>query len=66
MKTDYEKTGKLYAKLDAYVIENPPYNEHSFYLGSSCQFKTMKGYLSWLKAQSKFMGLVLKIRKGEP
>jgi len=39
--TDYYKTGKLYPKLDAYMMDNGHYVS---YLGSSCQFKNAKNY----------------------
>lgn len=51
IKSDYELTGKLYDKLDAYLISHRPESEGVYiYMGSSCQFKTMKKYKALLLA----------------
>jgi hypothetical protein len=61
IKSDYQVTGKLYPKLDAYAVYHHP--DRLFYLGSSCQFKTQKNYKKWLRCQPQFAELVLCIEK---
>lgn len=65
MQTDYYKTGKLYHKLDAYMISNRPESKGTeIYWGSSNQFKTQKAYKAWLLSQKDWTHLTFKIRKG--
>lgn len=54
MQTDYQTTGKLYPKLEAYIEGNctqaMPYPEHLYYFGSSIQFRTCKGFKAYLES----------------
>jgi hypothetical protein len=66
MRSDYQESGKLYSKLDAYMVSQ---RQESFgaeiYWGSSNQFKTQKKYKQWLVSQPDWNHLTFKIRKGE-
>ena len=63
---DTVKKGELYQKLDALMISQRPESKGvAIYLGSSNQFRTMKGYKDWLMAQPAYSHLKLKIVKGE-
>ena len=62
MQSDSYFTGKLYPKLDAYFKNN---EGDWFYLGSSCQFRTMKRYKQWLCEYKTYAHGNLKIVKGE-
>jgi hypothetical protein len=66
MKSDYQETGKLYPKLDAYMFY---FDEEAYpaldYLGSSCQFKTQKKYYAWLKQQDEYKHLPIRIKRAE-
>jgi len=62
-KTDTAKTGKLYPKLDA-LIKNPM-GEYE-YFGSSCQFRTQKGFKEYLlNCIEAPLDKYIKIVKGE-
>lgn len=55
-RTDYEKTGKLYRKIDAYIQNKEGKWD---YFASSKQWKTVKGFLESLRSQypkHKFKG----------
>ncbi len=59
-------TGKLYDKLDAYMIsQRPESKDEMIYWGSSNQFKTRKNYKTWLLAQKAWEHLTFKIVRGE-
>lgn len=62
MQTDTYFTGKLYAKLDALFITD---DGHTFYIGSSNQFRTQKRYKQWLCEIKNYDHGTLKIVKGE-
>lgn len=52
MKSDYQETGRLYSKLDSYMVSQRKESEGAeIYWGSSCQFKTQKKYKAWLLLQ---------------
>jgi hypothetical protein len=64
-RSDYQKTGKLYPRLDSYmVLQRDEYKGAEVYMGSSCQFKTQRGYKAWLLARSEFSKFNIKIMKG--
>jgi hypothetical protein len=64
--SDYYKTGKLYKKLDSYMISKRGESFGSeIYWGSSNQFKTQKKYKQWLLSQNDWNHLTFKIKKGE-
>lgn len=66
METDYQKTGKLYKKLDSFMVSQRRESKGSeIYWGSSNQFKTQKSYKKWLLNQSEWAHLTFKIRKGQ-
>ena len=52
--TDYQITGKLYKKLDAFIEGNGsqamPRPQSLYYFGSSIQFKTCKSFREYLSA----------------
>jgi hypothetical protein len=60
MKTDYEKTGKLYAKLEAYTKGNAsqamPDTAALYYFCSTVQFKTCKSFKAFLEQRHKGHG----------
>ncbi len=56
IKSDYETTGKLYPKLHAYDANND-----DVWLTTTCQFKTMKKFKSYLA--DVFPGVDIKIEK---
>lgn len=65
-KSDYQKTGKLYPKLDSYMLSDSGVSKGNWlYMGNSCQFKSMKAYRHWLLLQPKYAHLTIKIMKGE-
>jgi hypothetical protein len=65
-QTDTYISGKLYPKLDAFMISQRPESKGVLiYWGSSCQFKTMKAYKSWLLNQEKWSHLTFNIRRAE-
>lgn len=57
MKTDYEETGKLYKKLEAYTKGNAsqamPDSSALYYFGSTVQFKTCKSFKAFLEQGHK-------------
>lgn len=64
--SDTHITGKLYKKLDAYMISQRPESKDAMiYWGSSNQFKTQKSYRAWLLKQDNWTHLTFKIVKGE-
>lgn len=64
MHSDTYATGKLYAKLDAYV-QNGKGNEF-FYLSSSNQFKTQRRFKAWLRERHSFRDdAIITIVKGD-
>lgn len=64
MKSDYEKTGNLYDKLDAYaILRREESRGVKVYAGSSCQFKTAKAYKTWLEIG--WPGLVFVVEKSQ-
>lgn len=67
MKTDYQETGKLYRKLEAYTKGNAsqamPDSSAFYYFGSSVQFKTCKSFKAYLEAKHK--GHVFKVQRGQ-
>lgn len=66
LKSDYQMTGKLYQKLDSYMVSQRMESQGvEIYWGSSNQFKTQKAYKAWLLAQPDWTHLTFKIRKGE-
>lgn len=66
MKSDYERTGKLYPKLDSYMISKRPESVGvEVYWGSSNQFATHKAYKSWLTTREGWEHLNFRIKKGE-
>jgi hypothetical protein len=66
LETDTYKTGKLYDKLDSYMVSQRPESKGvAIYWGSSNQFKTAKAYKSWLLSQSDWSHLTFKIVKGD-
>ena len=66
METDYYNTGKLYGKLDAYMVSKRKESLGSeIYWGSSNQFKTQRKYKEWLLSQKDWSHLTFKIKKGE-
>ena len=59
-------SGKLYKKLDSYMISQRPESKGvMIYLGSSNQFKTQKSFKDWLLKQDGWSHLTFKIVKGE-
>lgn len=60
MNTDYETTGKLYPKLEAYTKGNAsqamPDTAALYYFGSTVQFKTCKGFKAFLEQRHKGHG----------
>lgn len=66
MQSDFHKTGKLYHKLDSYMVSQRMESKGvEIYWGSSCQFKTQKAYKNWLTAQANWSHLTFKIVRGE-
>lgn len=66
IRTDYQVSGKLYPKLDSYMISQRLESYGSeIYWGSSNQFKTQKAYKAWLLKQPDWSHLKFKIVKGE-
>ena len=67
MKTDYQTTGKTYRKLDAFIEGNcsqqMPYPENLYYFGSSIQFKTCKGFKSYLQAKYPGKRIAVSVAK---
>lgn len=57
MKTDFQETGKLYRKLDAYTKGNAsqamPDSSALYYFGSSIQFKSCRSFRAFLEAKHK-------------
>lgn len=57
MKTDYQLTGKLYKRLEAFTRGNcsqeMPNPAHWYYFGTSEQFKTCKSFVAYLEAKHK-------------
>jgi hypothetical protein len=57
MKTDYETTGKLYKKLEAYTKGNAsqamPDSSALYYFGTSVQFKSCKSFKAFLEQKHK-------------
>ena len=55
MKTDYQVTGKLYKRIDAFTLGNcsqeMPNPKHWYCFGTSEQFKTCKSFVAYLKAK---------------
>lgn len=65
IQSDYYKTGKLYQKLDSYMVSQRIESKGTeIYWGSSNQFKTQKAYRNWLLSQENWKHLTFKIRKG--
>ncbi len=66
MRSDTNMTGKLYPKLDSYMISQRPESKGvMIYCGSSNRFKTQKAYKAWLLNQDRWKHLTFKIVKGE-
>lgn len=66
MKTDTYMTGKLYKKLDSYMISQRKESKGALiYWGSSNQFRTQKAYKAWLLNQKEWAHLTFKIVRGE-
>lgn len=65
MQSDFEKTGRLYPKLEAYKYgivpggRTPGWN----YFGSTAQFKTCKNFVAFLA--DKYPGEKFKAHKAE-
>ena len=57
MKTDYQITGKLYKKLEAFTRGNcsqeMPNQKNWYYFGTSEQFKTCKSFVAYLQEKHK-------------
>lgn len=58
LKTDFDLTGKLYTKLDSYVLcDTPsqlmPESGVYYYFGSSIMFKTCKNFKQFLENKHK-------------
>lgn len=57
MKTDYQITGKLYKRLEAFTLGNctqsMPDPHNWYYFGSSEQFKSCKSFVEYLKEKHK-------------
>lgn len=68
MKTDYQKTGKIYPAIDAFTRGNcsqaMPSPKKWYYFGTSEQFKTCKGFAAYLSA--KHSGHLFKASKAKP
>lgn len=63
-KTDYWETGKLYPKLNAYILLGEGgLNEEYIYVFSSCQFRTQKRFKEYVS--TKYPRHKIKIEKGE-
>lgn len=62
MQSDSYFTGKLYPKLSAYFKNN---DGIWFYVGSSCQFRTMRRYKQWLNEYTPYAHGSLKIVREE-
>ncbi len=66
VQSDYQLTGKLYPKLDSYMVLQRKESEGiEVYLGSSNQFKTQKKYRDWILSQPQWSHLKIKIMRGE-
>ncbi len=67
MKTDYEITGKLYPKLEAFTRGNAsqamPDSSALYYFGSSVQFKTCKSFKAFL--EKRHQGHAFKVQRGQ-
>ena len=64
-QTDTYISGKLYDKLDAYMVsQRPESRDCIIYWGSSNQFKTQRSYKKWLLGQKNWSHLTFKIMKG--
>lgn len=67
MKTDYQTSGKLYKKLDAYTLGNcsqaMPNPKEFYYFGSSEQFKSCKNFKAFLEI--KYPNAKFKVINGE-
>jgi len=59
-------TGRLYPKLDSYMVsQRPECKGVKIYMGSSCQFRTQKAYREWLYAQPNNAHLKIIVCRGE-
>lgn len=70
MRSDFERTGRLYPKLDAYSVihlMDAPVDEDvkEIYLASSNQWATQKAFKEFMQQQPEFLGLNIKIRKAK-
>ena len=67
MHSDTYATGRLYNKLDAYLISARPESRGvAIYFGSSCQFRTKESYERWLRKRhsiAEFSRLVIRRSK---
>ncbi len=62
MQSDTYFTGKLYPKLDALLLNS---EGEIVYVGSSCQFRTMRRYKQWLCEYKNYCHGDLKIVRGK-
>ena len=59
-------TGKLYPKLDSYVVlQRKECKGSMVYFGSSNQFKTQKAYREYLKSLEKWKHLTFVTKRAE-
>ena len=67
MQTDYQTTGKLYKKLEAFTKGNctqaMPNPQTWYYFGSSVQFKTCKSFKAYLEAKHAGAKFTVSIAK---
>ena len=65
--TDYQQTGKLYKKLNAYIVGNysqsMPRLDTLYYFGPSIQFKTCSSFKAYLSARYPNKKIVVNIDK---
>jgi hypothetical protein len=68
MKTDYEKTGKVYSAIEAFTRGNcsqaMPDPKKWYYFGTTHQFKTCKDFTAYLSA--RHIGHSFKTNKVKP
>lgn len=66
MRSDYDITGRLYQKWDAYMVSQRPESKGvRKYWCSSCQFATRENFRRWLLAQGDYAHLKIIIKKGK-
>lgn len=65
IKSDYQLTGKLYPKIDIYIVSYLGFRyKDPVYWASTCQFKTQKAFKAFIVARPAASGYVFKTYKG--